>query len=68
MADEALNDKLLNVFEDCPYRGKRDNCVFIDMREMEIDERQDFLNEVDEDEKIERWQKHLVCLTNALAR
>ena len=37
-------------------------------REMEIDERTEFLNKMDEDEKVTRWQKHLECLTNALAR
>ena len=68
MIDKALNDKLLNVFEDCPYKGKRDDCVLIDMREKEIDERSAFLGEMHEDEKIEIWQKHLECLMNALAK
>jgi L-rhamnose mutarotase len=68
MVDDDLNDKMIHVFETCPYRGKRDKCSFIEMREMEINERQDLLNEMDEDEKIKRWQKHLKCLMNALAR
>jgi L-rhamnose mutarotase len=38
------------------------------MQEMEIDDRLDFLDKMDEDEKITRWQKHLECLMNALAK
>ncbi|MFH2219962.1 MAG: hypothetical protein ABII68_09935 [Pseudomonadota bacterium] len=68
MTDDDLNNKVMRVFETCPYGGRRDNCFFAEIREMEINERQDFLNGMDEDEKIAWWQKHLECLTNALAR
>jgi len=68
MITKDLDDKLINVFKDCPYKGKRKDCTFPEMREMEIDDRLDFLDKMDEDEKIMRWQKHLVCLMNALAK
>ncbi|MBW2641737.1 MAG: hypothetical protein JRE10_16740 [Deltaproteobacteria bacterium] len=89
MITKDLDDKLINVFKDCPYKGKRKDCTFPEMREMEkdcpykgkrkdctfpemremeIDDRLDFLDKMDEDEKITRWQKHLVCLMNALAK
>jgi len=68
MTTEDLNDKLLNVFKDCPYKGKREDCTFPEMRDMEIDERMDFLNDMAEDEKVTKWQKHLECFMNALAR
>jgi len=68
MTTEDLNDKLLNVFKDCPYKGKREDCTFLKMQDMEIDARIDFLNDMDEDEKVTKWQKHLECLMNALAR
>ncbi|MGD8982278.1 MAG: hypothetical protein PVF42_11860 [Desulfobacterales bacterium] len=68
MTVEDLDDKLLNVFNDCPYKGKRKKCTFAEMREMEIDDRQDFLDEMDEDEKVTKWQKHLECFMNAIAR
>ncbi len=68
MSIKDLNDRLLNVFKDCPYKGKRKECTFPEMREMEINDRMDFLDEMDEDEKIDKWQKHLECLMNALAR
>jgi len=63
-----IDDKLLNVFKDCPYKGKREDCILPEMREMEIDDRLDFLDKMDEDEKVTRWQKHLECLMNALAK
>jgi hypothetical protein len=68
MTTDDLNDKLLNVFKDCPYKGKREDCTFPEMRDMEIDERIDFLNDMAEDEKVAKWQKHLECFMNALAR
>jgi len=68
MTIKNLDDKLLNIFKDCPYKGKRKDCTFPEMREMEIDDRPDFLDKMDEDEKVSRWQKHLVCLMNALAK
>jgi len=68
MTIKDLDDKLLNIFKDCPYKGKRKDCTFPEMREMEIDDRPDFLDKMDEDEKVSRWQKHLVCLMNALAK
>jgi len=68
MVTKDLDDKLLNVFKDCPYKGKRKDCTFPEMQEMEIEDRPDFLDKMDEDEKITRWQKHLVCLMNALAK
>jgi len=68
MITKDLDDKLINVFKDCPYKGKRKDCTFPQMREMEIDDRTDFLDKMDEDEKVTRWQKHLVCLMNALAK
>jgi len=39
MTTKDLDDKLLNVFKDCPCKGKRENCTFLEMRDMEIDER-----------------------------
>jgi hypothetical protein len=68
MTSKDLDDKLLKVFKECPYKGKRKDCIFPEMREMEIDDRMDFLDKMDEDEKVMRWQKHLVCLMNALAK
>ena len=68
MTTKDLDDKLLNVFKDCPYKGKRKDCTFPEMREMEIEDRPDYLDKMDEDEKVTRWQKHLVCLMNALAK
>ena len=68
MTTDDLNDKLLNVFKDCPYKGKREDCTFPEMRDMEIDERMDFLNDMAQDEKVTKWQKHLECFMNALAR
>ena len=68
MTTKDIDDKLLNVFKDCPYKGKREDCILPEMREMEIDDRLDFLDKMDEDEKVTRWQKHLECLMNALAK
>ena len=68
MTTEDLDDKLLNVLKDCPYKGKRKNCTFPEMREMEINDRINFFDKMDENEKVTRWQRHLECLMNALAR
>lgn len=68
MTIKDIDDKLLSVFEDCPYKGKRENCIFLEMREMEINARVEFLDKMDEDEKVARWQKHLECFMNAIAR
>jgi hypothetical protein len=68
MTTKDLDDKLLNVFKDCPYKGKREDCTFPEMREMEIDDMRKFLDIMDEGEKVTRWQKHLKCLMNALAK
>lgn len=68
MTTKDLDDKLLNVFKDCPYKGKLKDCNFSEMREMEINDRLDFLDKMVEDEKVTRWQKHLECLMNALAK
>jgi len=38
MNTKDLDDKLLNVFADCPYRDKRKECNFHEMREMEMNE------------------------------
>lgn len=68
MTIEDLDDKLLNVFKHCPYRGKRKECTFVEIRDMEIDERRDFFEKIDEDEKVTKWQRHLECFMNAIAR
>ncbi len=68
MTTKDLDDKLLNVFKDCPYKGKREDCTFPEMRALEIDDRLDFLDKMNEDEKVAKWQKHLECLMNALAK
>jgi len=68
MINKDIDDKLLNVFKDCPYKGKRKNCVFLEMREMEINDRVKIFDKMDEDEKVKRWQKHLECYMNAIAR
>ena len=68
MTTKDLDDKLLNVFKDCPYKGKRKECTFADIRDMEIDERRDFFEKIDEDEKVAKWQQHLECFMNAIAR
>ena len=68
MAVNDLDDKLLNVFKDCPYRGKRKECTFAEIRDMEINERRDFFEKLNEDEKVSKWQKHLECFMNAIAR
>jgi hypothetical protein len=33
-----------------------------------IYERLDFLDKIDDKENVEKWQKHLKCLTNPLAK
>ncbi len=48
MTTKDLDDKLLKVFNDCPYNGKREDCTFPEMQEMEIDDRLDFLDKIDE--------------------
>jgi len=68
MTTKDLDDKLLNVFKDCPYKGKREDCSFPEIREVELYDRTDFLDKMDEDEKVKRWQKHLKYLMNALVR
>ena len=68
LAFKDLDDKLLNVFKDCPYKGKRKECTFAEIRDMEIDERRDFFEKINEDEKVTMWQKHLECFMNAIAR
>jgi len=68
MNNKDLDDKLLNVFKDCPYKGKRKECTFPEMRDMELDERMHFLEKINEEKKVAKWQKHLKCLTNALAK
>ena len=68
MTIDDLDDKLLNVFEDCPYRGKRKECTFAKIRAMEIEQRRDLFEKMDEDEKVAQWQKHLECFMNAVAR
>ena len=68
MTIKDLDDRLLNVFKDCPYKGKRKECTFADIRDMEIDERRDFFEKIDEDEKVTKWQQHLECFMNAIAR
>lgn len=68
MTTEDLDDKLLNVFKDCPYKGKRKECTFAEIRDMEIDERRDFFEKIDENEKVTKWQHHLECFMNAIAR
>ena len=35
MTFKDLNDRLLNVFKDCPYQGKREDCTFLKMQDME---------------------------------
>ena len=68
MTIKDLDDRLLNVFKDCPYKGKRKECTFAEIRDMEIDERRDFFEKIDEDEKVSKWQQHLECFMNAIAR
>ena len=68
MTAKDLDDKLLNVFKDCPYKGKRKECTFAEIRDMEIGERREFFEKIDEDEKVTKWQKHLECFMNAIAR
>jgi hypothetical protein len=68
MTVSDLDDKLLNVFKDCPYKGRRKECIFAEIRDMEMNERRDFFEKTDEDEKVEKWQKHLECYMNAIAR
>ncbi len=68
MTVKDLDDKLLNVFKDCPYKGKRKECTFAEIRDMEINERRGFFEKLDEDEKVTKWQKHLECYMNAIAR
>ncbi|MGA7146092.1 MAG: hypothetical protein WBY47_16445 [Desulfobacterales bacterium] len=68
MTIKDLDDKLLNVFKDCPYKGRRKECTFAELRDMEINERREFFEMTDEDEKVAKWQKHLECYMNAIAR
>jgi len=68
MTTKDLDDKLLSVFKDCPYKGKRKECTFAEIRDMEIDERRDFFEKIGEDEKVSKWQQHLECFMNAIAR
>ena len=57
MTIKDSDDKRLNVFKDCPYKGKRKEGNFPEMRDMEINESSDFLDQIDEDEKVSKWQK-----------
>jgi len=68
MTIKDLDDKLLNVFKDCPYKGRRKECTFAELRDLEINERREFFEMTDEDEKVAKWQKHLECYMNAIAR
>jgi hypothetical protein len=68
MTVDDLDDKLLNVFQDCPYKGKRKECTFSEIRDMEIEERREFFEKTDEEDKVSMWQKHLECYMNAIAR
>jgi hypothetical protein len=68
MSVSNLDDKLLNVFKDCPYNGKRKECPFAEIRDMEINERRNFFEKLNEDKKVSKWQKHLECFMNAIAR
>ena len=68
MTVDDLDDKLLNVFQDCPYMGKRKECTFSEIRDMEIEERREFFEKTDEEDKVSMWQKHLECYMNAIAR
>jgi hypothetical protein len=68
MTTKDLDYKLLNVFKDCPYKGKRKKCTFAEIRDMEINERRDFFEQLDEDDKVTKWQKHLECFMNAISR
>ena len=68
MVTKDLDEKLLNVLKDWPYKGKRKKCTFAEIRDMEIDERRDFFEKLDEDDKVTKWQKHLECYMNAIAR
>ena len=68
MTINGIDDKLLNVFKDCPYKGKHKDCTFPEVREMELEDRLDFFAKMDADEKVARWQKHLQCYMNAIAR
>ena len=68
MVTKDLDEKLLNVLKDCTYKGKRKKCTFAEIRDMEIDERRDFFEKLDEDDKVTKWQKHLECYMNAIAR
>jgi hypothetical protein len=63
-----IDHKLLTGLKDCPYKGKRKECVLYELRDLETDDRISFLNEMDEEEKVEKWQKHLECYMNAIAR
>ena len=68
MTVDDLDDKLLNVFQDCPYKGKRKECTFSEIRDMEIEERREFFEKTDEEDKVSMWQIHLECYMNAIAR
>jgi hypothetical protein len=35
MSVSDLDDKLLNVFIDCPYNGKRKECTFAEIGDLE---------------------------------
>ena len=54
MTIKDLDDKRLNVFKDCPYKGKQKEGNFPEMLNMEINERSDFLGQIDEDEKVSK--------------
>jgi hypothetical protein len=68
MTTKDIDDKLLNVFKECPYKGKREDCTFPEMRGMALADRLEFFGKMDEGEKVARWQKHLECFMNAIAR
>ena len=64
--ENDLNNRLVNLFRDCPYEGHRKDCTFHEMREMKINEKMDFLKKMNDSEKIIKWRKHLECLMNSL--
>ena len=55
MTIKDLDDKLLNVFKNCPYKGKQKEDNFPEMLYMEINERSDFLGQIDEGKKVSKW-------------
>ena len=60
--------KLINAFKDCPYEGDQKQCTFYEFRGMGLNRKLELLKKMNENEKTNKWRKHLECMMAKLAR